>query len=116
VWGKHNGLNQKWKIVYTKSLKALNTKGYNAEWGFHINRPFVLISQLPANRFLEMHGNTHLYITDPVNPPKKATQFTFDLVSKTIKNGQWKNYILNIQSNGASATAIMTTTINSRWW
>jgi hypothetical protein len=34
-----------------------------------------MISQLPANRYLEMHGNTYLYITDMVNPPKKAQQF-----------------------------------------
>jgi hypothetical protein len=76
-----------------------------------------MISQLPSNRFLEMHGNTHVYITDNlVNPPKKAHQFVFDLVSKTIRNNNWKNYILNIHSNGASAVAIMTTTKNSRWW
>jgi hypothetical protein len=75
-----------------------------------------MISQLPNNKYLEMHGNTYVYITDPVNPPKPAQQFVFDLKSKTIRNNNWKNYIINIQSNGNSNVAIMTTTINSRWW
>jgi hypothetical protein len=89
VWGKHDGLNQKWKIVYTDSIPPPASEGYSDQWGFHIDRPFVLISQLPANRYLEMSGNTRLYTTDEVNPPKKAQQFVFDIVSKTIKNNNW---------------------------
>jgi hypothetical protein len=61
TWNKHNGANQRWKIVYVDSVK-LETKGLNEEFGFHINRPFYLVSQLPFNRVAEMHGNTNVWL------------------------------------------------------
>jgi hypothetical protein len=43
-------------------------------------------------------------------------QFYFDEVSKTIRSQQWKNYAMEIQSNGGSSNLRFTSTINSRWW
>jgi len=45
-----------------------------------------------------------------------AQQFYFDGVSKTIRSQQWKNYGLEIQSNGGSSNLHMTAGITSRWW
>jgi hypothetical protein len=109
-------LNQKWKIVYVDQAPKLPTKGMNKEFGFHIDRPFVMISQLPAHRFLECLGASALKISDPVNPPKKAQQFAFDQKSKTIRSIQWTNRYMSIQSNGAASPAIMSPTLSSRWW
>jgi hypothetical protein len=38
------------------------TKGLNEEFGFHINRPFYFVSQLPFNRVVEMLGGTNLVL------------------------------------------------------
>ena len=47
---------------------------------------------------------------------RTAQQFTFNSVDKTVRSNQWKNYAMEIQSNGASANLRMTASINSRWW
>jgi hypothetical protein len=43
-------------------------------------------------------------------------QFFFEPVSKTIRSNHWKNYAMEIQSNGGSSNLRMTSGINSRWW
>jgi hypothetical protein len=43
-------------------------------------------------------------------------QFYFDEVSKTIRSQQWKNYAMEIQSNGGSSNLRFTSGITSRWW
>lgn len=41
--GKNQGnAEQRWKVVYMDKQVKEQTSGYNAEWGFHINRPFYL--------------------------------------------------------------------------
>jgi hypothetical protein len=59
---KYNGgVNQRWNVIYLDKAKKIETKGLNEEFGFHINRPFYIVSELPFNRVLEMHGNTYVY-------------------------------------------------------
>jgi hypothetical protein len=93
----------------------METKGLNEEFGFHINRPFYLVSQLPFNRVLECIGATHLYIK---RWRKNVTQqqFFFDEKTKTIRSKTWTNYAMQITSNGGSNNLKMTSGINSRWW
>jgi hypothetical protein len=43
-------------------------------------------------------------------------QYFFDGKSKTIRSNHWKNYAMEIQSNGGSANVRFTSGINSRWW
>jgi hypothetical protein len=43
-------------------------------------------------------------------------QYFFDCTSKTIRSQHWKNYAMEIQSNGGSSNLRMTSGINSRWW
>jgi hypothetical protein len=45
-----------------------------------------------------------------------AQQYFFDCTSKTIRSQQWKNYAMEIQSNGGSTNLRMTSGITSRWW
>jgi len=100
--------------VYLDKAKALETKGLNEEFGFHINRPFYIRSRLPMQRVAECHGANNVWIRR-WRKNTLAQQWYFDEVSKTIKNNQWKSHSLDIQGNGGSANVRCTTT-NSRWW
>ena len=53
VWNKHNGLNQQWDIVYVDEAKPEPKKGeMSPKWGFIVERPFYIVSELKANRHL----------------------------------------------------------------
>jgi len=82
---RHGGANQRWRVVYLDKADAIQSKGLNKDFGFHINRPFYFVSELPMNRVIEMHGNANLWLKRWRNNVK-AQQFYFDGVSKTIRN------------------------------
>jgi hypothetical protein len=46
----------------------------------------------------------------------RQQQFWFDEVTKTVRNNYWKNYCLDIQSNGNSSNLRTTSGITSKWW
>jgi hypothetical protein len=54
-------VNQRWKIIYLDSADKIRTKGFNKEFGFHINRPFYLRSRLPMKRVAECHGANNVW-------------------------------------------------------
>jgi len=54
--------NQRWKIVYVDQAQKLRTKGFNKEFGFHINRPFYLRSRMPMQRIAECHGANNVWL------------------------------------------------------
>ena len=54
----NGGVGQKWSVLYLDKAGKLETKGLNEEFGFYINRPFYIVSELPFNRVAEMSGNT----------------------------------------------------------
>ena len=87
----------------------------NSEFGFQINRPFYFVSRLPMKRVAECHGANNLWLRR-WRKNTIAQQFYFDEVSKTIRSQQWKNYALEIQSNGGSTNLRFTSGITSRWW
>jgi hypothetical protein len=74
-----------------------------------------MVSALPMNRVAECIGANNVVIK---RWRKNVTQqqFYFDNVSKTIRSQTWKNYGMQIQSNGGSANLRFSSTINSRWW
>jgi hypothetical protein len=109
-----NNANQRWKIVYVDQAAKTRSKGFNKEFGFHINRPFYIRSRMPMQRVAECHGANNVW-QRRWRKNALGQQWFFDEVSKTIKNNQWKNYSLDIQSNGGS-TNVRCTTTNSRWW
>jgi len=114
VYNKHNGANQRWKVLYVDKAKGPQKSGLNKDFGFHVNRPFYIVSELPFNRVAECHGANNVWLKRWRNNVR-AQQWYFDGVSKTIKNNNWKSHSLDIQSNGGS-TNIRCTTTNSRWW
>jgi len=67
------------------------------------------------NRVAECIGANNIVIKRYAQG-RVAQQFYFDEVSKTIRSQQWKNYGMEIQSNGGSSNLRMTSGINSRWW
>jgi hypothetical protein len=54
--------NQRWKIIYLDQADKIRTKGFNKEFGFHINRPFYLRSRLPMKRIAECHGANNVWL------------------------------------------------------
>jgi hypothetical protein len=50
VWKRHNGLNQRWAIVYLDEKKPEPTKGLDEDSGLYRNRPFYIQSRLPGRR------------------------------------------------------------------
>jgi hypothetical protein len=111
---KANNANQRWKIIYLDKAEAIRTKGFNKEFGMHINRPFYIRSRMPMQRVIECHGANNVWLKR-WRKNARAQQWYFDEVSKTIKNNNWKSHSLDIQSNGGSSN-IRCTTTNSRWW
>jgi hypothetical protein len=94
IHGRTNGANQRWKVVYTNTVKT-RTEGMNEKFGFEINRPFYLVSELPFNRVAECHGANNVWLKRWRNNVK-AQQWYFDEVSKTIKNNNWRSHSLDI--------------------
>jgi hypothetical protein len=115
VANSNGNKNQRWKVIYLDKAAKTETKGLNEEFGFHINRPFYIVSELPMNRVAEMLGGANM-VLKRWRKNVRQQQFWFDEVSKTIRNNYWKNYCLEIQSNGGSNNLKTTASINSRWW
>jgi len=111
---KNQNANQRWRILYVDKADKVRTKGFNKEFGFHINRPFYIRSRMPMQRIAECHGANNVWLKR-WRKNVAAQQWFFDEKSKTIKNNYWKSHSLDIQSNGGSSNVRCTTT-NSRWW
>jgi hypothetical protein len=94
-------------------MQKERTKGLNKAFGFHVNRPFYIVSKLPFGRAIECVGANNVLMRRVRN--YRPQQWFFDQVSKTIKNNNWRSHSLDIQGNGAS-TNVRCTTTNSRWW
>jgi hypothetical protein len=62
VHGNNGGKNQQWNVVYLDEMKADPKKGLNKDFGFHINRPFYMVSKLPMNRVAECHGANNVWL------------------------------------------------------
>ena len=66
-------------------------------------------------RVVECIGANNLVLKRS-RPKIAAQQYFFNGVSKTIHSNHWKNYVMEIQSNGGSSNLRMISTITSRWW
>jgi hypothetical protein len=106
---------QLWNIMYLDKADKVATKGLDKDFGFHINRPFYLVSELPFNRVAECIGASYLRLKRWRNNVTQQ-QWVFDGKSKTIRSKTWSNYAIQISGNGGSNTIRMTSGINSRWW
>jgi hypothetical protein len=99
VHNRHNGANQRWKILYHDEREKRRTKGMNTDFGLYINRPFYIRSRLPFQRVVECHGASNVKLAR-WRKNTKAQQWYFDEKTKTIKNNNWTPRSLDIQSNG----------------
>ena len=115
VQNRNGKTEQLWKIVYLDKKAAEITKGLHPDFGLHCNRPFYLVSRLPMRRVAEMQGGTNVVLKRFVKN-RLAQRFAFDCVSKTVRNEQWKNYVMDIQNNGNSNNLRTIASKNSRWW
>jgi len=59
---KSDNINQKWKIIYLDEEDAEPTEGLNEDFGFYINRPFIMISRLNQQRVIENVGGENLLL------------------------------------------------------
>jgi hypothetical protein len=91
------------------------TTGVSKTSGFRINVPFFIVSRLPMKRVAECVGANNVVLKRYAKG-RKAQKFVFNEVDKTIRSTQWKNYAMEIQSNGGSSNLRFTSGINSRWW
>jgi hypothetical protein len=101
-------------IVYLDKAEAIRTKGFNKEFGFHINRPFYIRSRMPMQRVIECPGANNVWLKR-WRRNTSAQQWYLGEVSNTLKNNNLRSHSLDIQSNGGS-TNIRCTNTNSRWW
>lgn len=84
----------------------------NKDWGFKINTPFYVVSQLPDGRFLDLVGNNMLIKTRNGLP---SQEWYFDQKTRTIRSQRTKSYAWTIQGNGNSAN-IAASGSNSEWY
>jgi hypothetical protein len=100
--------------LYTDKA-TVATSGVSKTSGFRINVPFFIVSRLPMKRVAECVGANNMILRRYVKG-RQAQKFFFNEKDKTIRSNQWKNYAMEIQSNGGSSNIRFTSSINSRWW
>jgi hypothetical protein len=67
------------------------------------------------NRVIEAMGNNNMQ-QRRYAAGRKAQQWTFNCKTKMIMNFNWKNYCVEIQSNGNNKNIRMISSCSSRWW
>jgi len=86
----------------------------NKDFGFKINTPFHIISNLPDGRYLDLVSN------NPVIKSRneyKSQQWYFDQRSKTIHSMRTKSYSVMINGSGKSGVPkLVVGGTNSNWW
>lgn len=114
VWTKHNGLNQRWKIIYLDEKADEPTTGIDQDSGLYRNRPFYVISRLAKHRALTVKHGHQLRIAKKVKDAPSQL-FYFDHLTRTIKSKQYTGKSISIPSSGgANACDIQKT--DARWW
>jgi hypothetical protein len=108
--GNNNGTNQKWSVMYVDQAKPIASKGFNKDYGFHINRPFYIRSRLPFQRVAECHGANNVWLKR-WRKNVAAQQWFFNPTTKTLNNNYWKSYSLDMQGNNMRCRPT-----TSRWW
>lgn len=106
--------HQHWNVVYLDEAKKEPTKGLYKPFGFHINRPFVILSLMPMRRVVEVVGAKNLVIRQKVFG-KREQQFYFDITTKTIKSVAYNYRSFNIEKQGRSSNIGVWNT-NARWF
>jgi hypothetical protein len=94
VWNKHNGISQQWDILYVDEQKPEPKKGeMSPKWGFIVERPFYIVSELKSNRHLTQLASNRFSIIKTPNG-NNSQKFYFDQKTRTIKLIRYSNYSL----------------------
>jgi hypothetical protein len=114
VSGNGSSASQRWRIVYADKMTgsdAYRKKGQmSKESGIIVDEPFYFRSRLPMQRVVECVGANNAVIKKWAKG-RKAQQWRFDAVSKTIRGMYWTSYVLS--QEGAN---LRCRTMNSRWF
>jgi hypothetical protein len=113
IYNKHGRINQQWDLVYVDEYPDEPTTGQlNKNFGFYVNRPFYIVSQMSSGRHLELIDGRNLVIK--TRNGQKTQEFYFDQASKTVKNKS-NNQSFDIKNSGKSRNLQVWST-NSGWW
>ena len=115
VYNKNGKVGQTWDIIYADEMPDDLKKGdMNKDWGFKINVPFSIISNLPDGRYIDLIANELVIKTRNGFP---SQEWYFDQKSRTIKSWRTKSYAININGNGSTSNPLLSiTTTRSTWW
>jgi hypothetical protein len=84
IYKEHGKVNQQWDIVYVDEYPEEPKKGeLNEDFGIFVERDFYVVSQMSANRYLDLVG-TNMVIKTP-SLARKSQVWYFDQRSYTIK-------------------------------
>jgi outer membrane receptor for Fe3+-dicitrate len=114
MWNRHNGANQRWRIVYVDQFKE-QKKGLIEEFGLFANRPFYIRSRLPNRRMAECHNNYDVRQRRWRNN-ETGQQWVFDPTAKVIRSKKWNNRVLEVQNHSNGLGNMRCYTPTSRWW
>jgi hypothetical protein len=91
--------------------EAYQKKGdMDTETGFIVDEPFYFRSKLPMQRVTECVGASNITLKKWAKN-RKAQQFKFDPVSKTIRNMNWTSYAFSMEGGNLRCKPM-----NSRWF
>jgi hypothetical protein len=109
----NNKIHQQWDIVYVDQWKGEPTKGqFNKRFGLYVERDFYIVSQLPANRYLDIPDNRNMAIKTPNG--RRTQVWYFHQQSLTIRT-RYNNQSFDIKSSGRTNDMQIWST-NSGWW
>jgi outer membrane receptor for Fe3+-dicitrate len=114
MWNRHNGANQRWRIVYVDQFKE-QSKGLIEDFGLYANRPFYIRSRLPNKRMAECQGN-HDVRQRRWRNNETAQQWVFDPTAKVIRSKKWSNRVLESTNHSSGLGNMRCYTPTSRWW
>jgi hypothetical protein len=111
---RRNQYSHMWRILYTNKMTgadAYTKKGKMSKrgFGFIADEPFYLRSKLPMQRVAECVGASNVTLKKWAKN-RKAQQWRFDPVSKTIKGMYWTSYGFSMESNNLRCR-----TLTSKW-
>jgi hypothetical protein len=81
-------------------------------FGLYVERPFYIVSQMKANRYLDLIGNRNMVIK--IANGRNTQVWYFDQRSLTIKT-KLNNQSFDIINSGRNTNMQIWST-NSRWW
>jgi hypothetical protein len=113
-YGRHNGANQKWEILYLDEKDKEPETGLDEDSGLYRNRPFYLISRLPKHRALTVSHGRYLRISDKKKDNPHQI-FYFDHLTRTVKSKAYTAKSWSIPNRGRN-NALDIETTNARWW